>query len=139
VFHIYGKGRPTTNDPIRYGDEVALFYRVNDEGDGLWFGCASGRKRCGLGTCPGLPHLNHWMWNGKHLCDENKFVVTGSTGLQNGTISGQPVRIEHQITIRKLNSSSIPSGKRQMGENSSTLIETPFLDNFGHWVINKGT
>lgn len=139
MFHIYGKGRLTINDPIRYGDEVALFYRVNDEGDGLWLGCASGSKRCGLGNCPGLPHLNHWMWRGKHSCDDNKFVISGSTGLQNGTTPGQPVKIEHQITIRKLNSPFITSGKRQMGENSSLLIETPFLDNFGHWVINKGT
>ena len=139
VFQIYGKGRLTINDPIRYGDEVALFYRVNDEGDGLWLGCAAGSKRCGLGNCPGLPHLNHWMWRGKHSCDDNKFVISGNTGLQNGTTPGQPVNIEHQITIRKLNSPFTTSGKRQMGENSSLLIETPFLDNFGHWVINKGT
>ncbi len=139
VFHIYAKGRLTTSDPIRYGDEVALFYRVNDDGDGLWLGCAPKRKRCGLGTCPGLPHLNHWMWNGKYSCDENKFVVTESTGLQNATLSGQPVRIEHQIKlIRKIDSHSFTSGKRHMGENSSVLIETPFLDNFGNWVISKG-
>ncbi|KAJ7336627.1 Neuronal pentraxin-1 [Desmophyllum pertusum] len=138
VFHIYGKGRLTTNDPIRYGDEVALFYRVTDEGDGLWLGCASGRKRCGLGTCPGLPHLNHWMWNSNHSCDENKFVVTGSAGLKNDTLSGQPVRIEHHIQlIRKFNSPSIAGGKRRIGENSTMLIDTPFLDNFGNWVINK--
>jgi len=134
---MYGKGRLTTNDPIRYGDEVALFYRVNDEGDGLWFGCASGSKRCGLGTCPGLPHLNYWMWRGKP--SENKFVITRRTGLQNGTTSGQSVRIEHEITIGKLNYPSMASGKRQTGENSTLPIETPFLDNFGHWVINKGT
>jgi len=139
VFHIYGKGRLTTNDPIRYGDVVALFYRVNDEGDGLWLGCESGSKRCGLGTCPGLPHLNHWMWRGKHSCDENKFVITGRRGLHNGATSGHPVRIEHEITIRKLNYPPMASGKRQMGENSTLSIETPFLDNFGHWVINKGT
>ncbi|KAL9984496.1 hypothetical protein ACROYT_G006796 [Oculina patagonica] len=139
VFHIYAKGRLTTSDPIRYGDEVALFYRVNDDGDGLWLGCAPKRKRCGLGTCPGLPHLNHWMWNGKYSCAENKFVVTESTGLQNATLSGQPVRIEHQIKlIRKIDSHSITSGKRHMGENSSLLTETPFLDNFGNWVISKG-
>ena len=118
---------------------MALFYRVNDEGDGLWLGCSSGNKRCGLGICPGLPHLNHWMWRGKHSCDENKFVITGNTGLQNGTTPGQPVKIEQEITIRKLNYPSTASGKRQMGENSTLLIETPFLDNFGHWVINKGT
>ena len=140
VFHIYGKGRSTTNDPIRYGDEVALFYRVNDEGDGLWFGCSSGRERCGLGTCPGLPHLNHWMWNSKHACDENKFVVTGNEDLQNGTLQGHPVRIENQIKlIKKSNYPSIKSERRHMGENISTLIETPFLDNFGNWVITKGT
>ena len=79
------------------------------------------------------------MWRGKHSCDDNKFVISGNTGLQNGTTPGQPVNIEHQITIRKLNSPFTTSGKRQMGENSSLLIETPFLDNFGHWVINKGT
>jgi len=139
VFHIYGKGRLTTNDPIRYGDEVALFYRVNDEGDGLWLGCASGSKRCGLGNCPGLPHLNHWMWRGKHSCDENKFVVSGSTGLQNGTTSGQPLRTEHKIKIIKWNSPLTSSDRRHMSENSTTLIETAFLDNFGVWVINKGT
>ncbi|KAL9983760.1 hypothetical protein ACROYT_G005982 [Oculina patagonica] len=138
VFHIYGKGRLTTNDPIRYGDEVALFYRMNDDGDGLWLGCASGQKRCGLGTCPGLPHLNHWMWNSKHSCDDNKFVVSGSAGLQNSTLSGQPVRIEHQITlIKKLESPSMKFEKGYMDDHSSELIETPFLDNFGHWVINK--
>ena len=119
---------------------MALFYRVTDEGDGLWLGCASGRKRCGLGTCPGLPHLNHWMWNSNHSCDENKFVVTGSAGLKNDTLSGQPVRIEHHIQlIRKFNSPSIAGGKRRIGENSTMLIDTPFLDNFGNWVINKGT
>ena len=91
------------------------------------------------GTCPGLPHLSHWMWRGKHSCDENKFIITGSVGLQNDTTSGQPVRIEHEIAIRKLNYPSVESGKRQMGENSTLLIETPFLDNFGLWVINKGT
>ena len=139
VFHIYGKGRLTINDPIRYGDEVALFYRVNDEGDGLWLGCGSRNKRCGLGTCPGLPHLNHWMWRAKHSCDENKFVITGRTDLQNVTTSRQPVRIEEEITISKLNYPSMASGKRQMGQNSTLLLETPFLDNFGHWVINKGT
>ncbi len=140
MFHIYGKGRLTTNDPIRYGDEVALFYRINDDGDGLWLGCASGQKRCGLGTCPGFPHLNHWMWDSKHSCDDNKFVVTGAMDLQNNTLSGQPVRIEHQIKlVKKSNYLSITSGKRHMGENSSMLIETPFLDNLGNWVINKGT
>ena len=118
---------------------MALFYRMNDDGDGLWLGCTSGNKRCGLGTCPGLPHLNHWMWRGKHSWDENKFGITGRTGLQNETTSGQPVRIEQEITIRKLKYPSMASGKRQMGENSTLLIETPFLDNFGHWVINKGT
>ena len=139
VFHIYGKGRLTTNDPIRYGDEVALFYRVNDEGDGLWFGCSSGKERCGLGTCPGLPHLNHWMWNSKHSCDENKFFVAGSEGLQNASLSGQPVRIEHQITlIRKLDSATIEGGKGYTADLPSELIETPFLDNLGHWVIEKG-
>ncbi|XP_078357314.1 uncharacterized protein LOC144642208 [Oculina patagonica] len=137
VFLIYGKERLTTNDPIRYGDEVALFYRVNDDGEGLWLGCASERKRCGLGTCPGLPHLNHWMWTSKHSCDDNKFIVTGSAGLQNSTLSGLPVRIEHQIKlVKKSNYISITSGKRHMGENSSALIE-PFLDNYGNWVINK--
>ena len=30
-------------------------------------------------------------------------------------------------------------GKRQMGENSTVLIETSFLDDLGHWMINKGT
>ena len=140
MFHIYGKGRLTIKNPIRYGDEVALFYRVNDNGDGLWLGCTSGRKRCGLGTCPGLPHLNHWMWNSKHSCEEHKFVVTGSTGLHNDTLSGQPVRIEHHIKlVKKSNYPSITSGKRNMGENSSIAIETPFLENFGNWVINKGT
>ena len=138
VFHIYGKGRLTTNDPIRFGDEVALFYRVNDDGDGLWLGCASGTKRCGLGNCPGLPHLNHWMWRGKHSCDENKFVVIGSAGLQNGTTPGQPVRIEHKIKIIKWNSPLTSSERRHMSENSTTLFETPILDNFGVWVINKG-
>ncbi|KAL9983773.1 hypothetical protein ACROYT_G005997 [Oculina patagonica] len=135
VFYIYGKGRLTTNDPIRFGDEVALFYRVNDDGDGLWLGCTSGKKRCGLGTCPGLPHLNHWMWNSKHECNENKFVVTGSAGLQ----KGQPVRIEHQITLtRKEDSSWTASEKRYMDENSTAmLIEAPFLDNSGNWVIQK--
>ena len=116
MFQIYAKGRVTTNDPIRYGDEVALFYRVNDEGDGLWLGCVSRSKRCGLGTCPGLPHLNHWMWRGKHSCDENKFVITGSTGLQNGTTSGQPVRIEHQIKLTtKSDSAWITGGKKKTG------------------------
>lgn len=138
MFHIYGKDRRTPNDPICYGDEVALFYRVNDDGDGLWLGCPSGRKYCGLGTCPGYPHLNHWMWNSKHECNENKFVVTGSSRLQNATLSGQPIRIEHQITlIRKLD--SITSGKGFMDDHSSEQIEAPFLDNSGHWVINKGT
>ena len=140
VFHIYGKGRLTTNDPICYGDEVALFYRANDEGDGLWLGCASGTKRCGLATCPGFPHLNHWMWNSKHACDENKFVVTGSSYLPNATFPGQPVRIEHQIQLMtKFNSSSITHGKRHMGENTELLIETPLLDNNGKWMIKKGT
>ena len=118
---------------------MALFYRVNDEGDGLWFGCSSGKERCGLGTCPGLPHLNHWMWNSKHSCDENKFFVAGSEGLQNASLSGQPVRIEHQITlIRKLDSATIEGGKGYTADLPSELIETPFLDNLGHWVIEKG-
>ena len=116
MFQIYAKGRVTTNDPIRYGDEVALFYRVNDEGDGLWLGCVSRSKRCGLGTCPGFPHLNHWMWRGKHSCDENKFAITGSRGLQNGTTSGQPVRIEHQIKLTtKSDSAWITGGKKKTG------------------------
>ena len=118
---------------------MALFYRVNDDGNGLWLGCASGRKRCGLGTCPGLPHLNHWMWNSKHECNENKFVVTGSAGLQNATLSGQTVRIEHQIKlIRKLDSTSITGRKGYMDDHASKQNEAPFLDNSRHWVINKG-
>ena len=80
------------------------------------------------------------MWNNKLSCDENKFVVTGSEGLQNGTLQGEPVRIEHQIKlIKKSKYPSIKSERRHMGENISTLIETPFLDNFGNWVITKGT
>lgn len=136
VFHIYAKGRLTTSDPIRYGDEVALFYRVNDDGDGLWLGCSSGRERCGLGTCPGLPHFNHWMWSSKHSCEENKFVITGSDGLQNGTLTGQPVRIDHQIKLTKKFVSLSELGS--MDENSTLLLEPPFLDNFGNWVISKG-
>ena len=143
MFHIYGKGRLTTNDPIRYGDEVSLFYRVNDEGDGLWFGCSTGRERCGLGTCPGLPHLNHWMWNSKHACDENKFFVTGNEDLQNGTLQGQPVRIEHQVKlIKKANYPLITKERSNVRKtkktNTSELIETPFLDYFETWVIKKG-
>lgn len=141
MFHIYAKGRLTTDDPIRYGDEVALFYRVDDEGDGLWLGCPSGKKRCGLGTCPGLPHLNHWMWGSKHSCDENKFVVTEGEDLGKGTLSGEPVRIEQQIKlIRRLNSPLITGENKYMDGGSSILIDnTPFLENFGNWVINKGT
>lgn len=139
VFHIYAKGRTTTNDPIRYGDEVALFHRMNDEGYGLWLGCASGSRRCGLGTCPGFPHLNHWMWMGKHSCDENKFVIAGSTGLQNGTTSRQPVRIEHEIKLTtKSVSAWITGGKRNTEGNLPLLSETPLFQDLGKWVIKKG-
>lgn len=77
VLYIYAKERSSKNNPIRYGDEVALFYRENDQGFGLWLSCESDRKQCSLGTCPGLPHLKHWMWN-TESCPENKFIVTGS-------------------------------------------------------------
>ena len=140
VFQIYGKGRLTLNDPIRYGDEVALFYRVNDNGDGLWMSCAAGTKRCGLGTCPGLPHLNHWMWNSQHSCNENKFVITESLSFQsNGSSSGQPLRIEHQIKlIKKVDYPSNADAKSHLQGRKESLIGTPFLANGGNWVIKKG-
>lgn len=141
VFHIYGKGRMTINDPIRYGDEVALFYRVNDNGDGLWMSCAAGTKRCSLGTCPGLPHLNHWMWNSQHSCNENKFLITGSLSFQSdGWSSEEPLRIEHQIKlIKKVDYPSNADEKRHFQGKKESLIGTPFLENGGNWVIKKGT
>ena len=99
VFHIYANGRFTVGDPIRYGDEVALFYKQDDDGFGLWLSCTSDLKQCWLGTCPGFPHFKHWMWN-TESCYENRFIIHREEAIQNDSNGGRyPVKEGDQIHL----------------------------------------
>ena len=147
VLYIYAKEQSSRNNPIHYGDEVALFYRENDQGFGLWLSCESDRKQCSLGTCPGLPHLKHWMWN-TESCTENKFIVAGSyiSDYRDSLRRGRPLKVGDQVHFirnsRRLNgtqsvsfsdSSSPDLGDVQM------LIGDPFQSDTGKLIIQKGT
>lgn len=147
VLYIYAKERSSKNNPIRYGDEVALFYRENDQGFGLWLSCESDRKQCSLGTCPGLPHLKHWMWN-TESCPENKFIVAGSyiSDYHDSLGRSRPLKVGDQVHFirnsRRLNGTQSGSFSDSFASDLGgiqMLIGGPFQSDTGKLIIQKGT